>query len=244
MMSLIVPLHRLSLVALMGCTLCSCAQETAAIQAEAGVLDATPQSDIQANDARTEVADTGSADGGDQRLDSGVSIPDAQPRDISGSELIGGRGSCIEGMQCILGCGDDDDCSARCMEEVLPRNLEITEAIVRCAAQNNCADPTCIMRSCPSEASACGSAGGEAPEPVEDTGMPVGDNYSCADMILCVNACGADTRCFNDCLDRVRPQSARLASDLTRCMMSARCITMECGYERCPEESERCLADD
>ena len=30
--------------------------------------------------------------------------------------------------------------------------------------------------------------------------MPTRARYTCADMIRCVNACGADTMCFNGCL--------------------------------------------
>ena len=74
--------------------------------------------------------------------------------------------------------------------------------------------------------------------------MPTRARYTCADMIRCVNACGANTMCFNGCLERVREESTENAAILTQCMMNARCIDMACGQRACPEAYQQCWDDD
>ena len=101
------------------------------------------------------------------------------------------------------------------------------------------------MMNCQEQARACGEAGGETPPPTTgDAGMPTRARYTCADMIRCVNACGADTMCFNGCLERVREESTENAAILTQCMMNARCIDMACGQRACPEAYQQCWDDD
>ena len=164
--------------------------------------------------------------------------------DATADPTFGGQGSCIVAIQCAFQCNDDENCMQDCVDATLPRNREVTERTLACARENSCRTPSCLMRACPDEARACGNAGGDNPTPPSgDTGMPAGDSYSCADMILCVNACGADTSCFNVCLERIRPESTRLAADLTRCMMGARCLNMTCGQQACPDLYQQCLDD-
>ncbi len=212
---------------------------------EAGPMDTSRATDATTSslDARSPQRDIGSVDLG--AADTGYTDVGDSPRDSGIEQTFGGEGSCLLAIQCAFQCNDDDQCISDCLATALPRNREITERAMACARQNACNDATCMMSRCPDESRACGEAGGNAPVPPSgDTGMPAGDSYSCADMIRCVNACGIDTLCFNDCLNRVREDSARLAADLTRCMMDARCLNMPCGQQACPDLYQQCIDDD
>ena len=225
--------------------LTACSASNPQLNAEAGPSDANSLGDVlrtmtdapsPKQDSQT-TTDAGFDDTG--RLD--VQAP---VRDAAVDPTVGGQGSCIVAIQCAFQCNDDERCIQDCLATTLPRNREVTERTLSCARENSCRTPSCLMSACPDEARACGNAGGDNPTPPSgDTGMPAGDSYSCADMILCVNACGADTSCFNVCLERIRPESTRLAADLTRCMMGARCLNMTCGQQACPDLYQQCLDD-
>ena len=226
--------------------LSACSSATPEVIAEAGPTDATPLTDIATNHADTSLPQTDTHAPRDIGLsDLGVADAGATPSDAGVDATFGGQGSCVVAIQCAFQCNDDDTCIDDCLATALPRNREVTQRTMACARQNSCRDPGCLMSRCPDEARACGNAGGDAPTPPSgDTGMPTGDSYSCADMIRCVNACGADTSCFNGCLERIRPESSRLAADLTRCMMGARCLNMTCGQQACPDLYQQCIDDD
>ena len=198
-----------------------------------------------AADAGIATPDTSGAD-----LDAGFTdvggLRDAQAEspEAGGPGLIGGTGSCIEALQCSFGC-TDEPCFEGCVNATLPRNREATEAALACSREHACVDPNCVMMNCQEQARACGEAGGETPPPASgDAGMPTRARYTCADMIRCVNACGADTMCFNGCLERIREESTENAAILTQCMMNARCIDMTCGQRSCPEAYQQCWDDD
>ena len=224
----------------------ACSSSAPQVIAEAGPIDAISVSDVEtihvdASSPQTDrqsPSDIGASDLG--IADAGAPLSDAMV-----NPTVGGQGSCVVAIQCAFQCNDDETCIEDCLATVLPRNREITERTMACARRNSCRDPGCLMSQCPDEARACGGAGGDTPTPPSgDTGMPAGDSYSCADMIRCVNACGLDTSCFNICLERVRPESSRLAANLTRCMMGARCLNMSCGQQACPDLYQQCIDDD
>ena len=237
-------LHQLLAFACVSLFASGCSSETRQATLEAGPTGAQTQLDAERIDTWRGVEDARSPDQGGQAADAGAHGLDAFTRDADDPNNVGGRGSCIEGVECSLDCDEDADCAARCEEQVLPANRETTRAVIACSERNSCDDPPCIMRNCPQESDACYDAVGEREAPANDGGRPLDNSYRCADMIRCLNNCGPDSRCFNGCLDRVRAQSISLAVDLTRCMMNASCLNMECGYRYCPEESQRCLDDE
>ena len=226
--------------------LTACSSATPQGITEAGPTDINTVSDTQSKGDDVSSAQTDNQTPTDiGSIDLGIPDAGASARDATMDPTIGGQGSCVVAIQCAFQCNGNEPCIEDCLASALPRNRDVTERTMECARRNSCRDPSCLMSRCPDEARACGSAGGDTPTPPSgDTGMPAGDSYSCADMIRCVNACGADTSCFNICLERIRPESSRLAANLTRCMMNARCLNMPCGQQACPDLYQQCIDDD
>lgn len=226
--------------------LTACSASTPQPVAEAGPTDTHAINDVGASAVDSSFTQTDIEPPMDTgRRDQGIADTTASSRDVMDEPSMGATGGCVFAMECAFRCNDDDTCFEDCLATVLPRNREVTERTIACARRNSCRDPQCLMRQCPDEADACGQANADITTPPSgDAGMPAGDSYSCADMIRCVNACGADSSCFNVCLERVRPQSSRLAGDLAQCMMGARCLNMPCGQQACPEAYQQCIDDD
>lgn len=204
--------------------------------------------------------------------DAGAMTPDTG----NGGGGGGGTLSCIDAMQCSMQC-QDRQCVQDCVSRAEPgANQEAARAMYQCMDRNNCLESgnlqQCMMRSCMSEAQACGNAGGGGPgdpdagappppPPPGDGGMPPppppppgdagagggpggGGERSCSEALGCAERCGRNPQCMQNCFGGVAQASMPLIDAIFQCMGQNNCgMDFGCAQRSCPREIQACRND-
>ena len=152
---------------------------------------------------------------------------------ITPPEFCTGEG-CLDcgGMnQCLMGCGDNQDCANNCFSSATQEAYDLYQEISQCIFDNcpDFNDPAC-QNEMLSEGGACAAmwtectGGGTtttgACDPAEHADDP-DYCYDCAGALTCMNGCGTDMTCAQNCLARGTADAQAQFQAIGTCLLAA-----------------------
>ncbi len=137
--------------------------------------------------------------------------------------------SCPDVLNCVAECNGEQNCMLSCTDRSAPEAVALLNALLNCMQVNMCgSDQSCIMNSCGTELLACATDPGVMPVPMIDT---------CMDLNQCLEDCGDNLACKNNCIEQT-PQDAldlfnslKACSDMNMCNQDVSCLSSNCQQE-------------
>ena len=159
--------------------------------------------------------------------------------------------TCAGIVQCLQDCGSDDvACQQACVDSADEESRTLYEAAAECIRMSGCegSDNACINQACGDEINACFASPepepGPEPEPEPEPVDPPQQDLSCADILTCLQACGAaNNECNEDCLARGTPEALAGFNAATECIQNSGCGPNDqaCISAACNDEINACL---
>jgi hypothetical protein len=148
--------------------------------------------------------------------------------------------TCVETVNCHIGCAGDVACGDACDLAADPAELAAATALFTCIEVNLCLETpdqaafdACLAANCADETDAC-------------VGTPVATD--CLDTTNCVLGCGADAACASACLAVAEPGAGDLATALVDCLAVNGCLAApdqptfdQCIADFCAVEADTCI---
>lgn len=169
--------------------------------------------------------------------------------DDPGNQGGGAVLSCGTVLQCIEGCGgNDQQCNQNCFFQGTNEAQFLYNQLANCAMANFCENRACLQQVCPNELSMC--TGGQAappqqnqPDPWGEQQQPPGGNgagLSCSGVFNCFDQC-FDDFCYDQCWQQATPQAQQQVDAIYACADQAGCQDYGCVERACGAQLSACF---